>query len=60
MIILFYQDKNSTELTSCIVNIAECVEDCVLVMFDNFLNFSFFFYQVAMLWLLVQKLLCCC
>lgn len=35
----FYQDKNSTELTSCIVNIAECVEDCVLVMFDNFLNF---------------------
>lgn len=35
----FYQDKNPAELATSVMNVFDGVEDCIMIVFDNFLNF---------------------
>lgn len=50
----FYQDKNPTELSSCVTNVFDGVEDSIIIIFDEFIHFALLLLSTSLYALLVS------
>lgn len=50
----FYQNKNSTELSACITDVFDGVEDSIIIVFDEFIHFALLVFITSAYALLVS------